>query len=268
MDLSVTATPNNGSWGIHGRILPYLEEASLYHRVDLETAWDHQNAIDGLRIALIQCPSDSGAIKLRVNIGKSDLYPTSYGFNFGTWFIFDPATGRGGDGPFFPNSHLPLAKIKDGISKTMMVAEVKAWTPYMRNGGPAQTEIPHTAEEAATIVASAAQFKTTGHTEWPDGRVHHTGFTATMTPNTRVPLAHDGKLLDADFNSWQEGKQGSAGHPTYAIVTSRSYHPGGVEIVMLDGSVVFVADAVDLSVWRAAATRKGGETGNEFGDLR
>lgn len=38
--------------------------------------------------------------------------------------------------------------------------------------------------------ASVTHEKTTGHTEWPDGRVHHTGFTATMTPNTYVPYVN------------------------------------------------------------------------------
>ena len=49
VDLSVTSTGNNGSWGVHGRVLPYLEEASLYSNVDTDIAWDFQAAIDGLR---------------------------------------------------------------------------------------------------------------------------------------------------------------------------------------------------------------------------
>ena len=42
VDLSVTSTANNGSWGVHGRILPYLEQGSLYDQVDLSIAWDFQ----------------------------------------------------------------------------------------------------------------------------------------------------------------------------------------------------------------------------------
>jgi prepilin-type processing-associated H-X9-DG protein len=52
----------------------------------------------------------------------------------------------------------------------------------------------------------------------------------------------------------------STTQPTYAAVTARSYHPGAVNVAMLDGSVRIVADDIDLAVWRAAGTRAGSET--------
>jgi prepilin-type N-terminal cleavage/methylation domain-containing protein/prepilin-type processing-associated H-X9-DG protein len=250
----------NGAWGIHGHILPYVEEESLRNLVDLNINWDTQQAINNVRIAIYSCPSDGLAAEVRdPGSPKPLLYSTTYGFNMGTWFVYDPATNTGGDGVFFPNSYTRLAKISDGTSKTLMVAEVKAWTHYTRNGGPSSTTIPKNADEAATIVASGAEYKNTGHTEWPDGRVHHTGFTATMPPNTFVKYVKGAEVLDADFNSWQEGKNGTSGSPTYAIITSRSYHAGTVNAAMVDGSVQSIGDDVDLLIWRAKATRAGGE---------
>jgi type II secretory pathway pseudopilin PulG len=261
VDLSVTATPNNGSWGVHGRVMPYAEQDNLRRLVNLEVAWDNQMAISGVQIPLFQCPSDVKKDEIRdPGGGKALLYPLNYGFNLGTWFVYDPATNEGGDGPFHPNSNLKLSQVVDGTSNTLAVAEVKAWTPYNRNGGPPSTAIPADAAAAATILASGTEAKDTGHTEWPDGRVHHTGFTAAMTPNTVVKMTLSGGEVDGDYNSWQEGKNGSAGKPTYAIVTSRSFHNGGVQTGLLDGSVRFVADEVDLAAWRAAATRNGGES--------
>ncbi len=260
VNLNVTSTGNNGSWGVHGRILHFLEQADLYNNVDINVAWDYQSAIDKLRIPVYACPSDAEADNVRdPGGGKVHLYATTYGFNLGTWFVFDPATRRGGDGAFYPNSHLPFSSFLDGTSNTLLVAEVKAWQKYMRNGGPPTTTIPNTADEAAVIVASGVQFKGTGHTEWPDGRVHHTGFTATLTPNTFVPYTTGGQTVDADYNSWQEGRDGSAGHPTFAIVTSRSFHPGVVQVALVDGSVRTIDDSIDLTSWRALATRAGGE---------
>lgn len=260
VDLSVTSTGNNGSWGVHGRILPFLEEGALYQNVNIEEAWDFQQAIDGLKISAFACPSDPGAaIERDPGGGKSRLWPTTYGFNMGTWFVYDPTTQTGGNGPFFPNSNLKLSRIPDGLSKTLVAAEVKAWTDYTRNGGPASEDIPETIEQALAMVESGAQDKGTGHTEWPDGRVHHTGFTATLTPNSFVPYEKEGQTVDADYNSWQEGKDGSAGAPTYAVITSRSHHPGGVNTSRLDGSVHFTSDDISLANWRALATRAGEE---------
>lgn len=264
VNLSVSATPNNGSWGVHGRILNYLEQQNVRNLVDVEIAWDNQMAISGLRISVFQCPSDAKALEIRdPGAGKALLYSTNYGFNIGTWFVFDPQTQEGGNGTFYPNSNLPLARFIDGTSHTLLTAEVKAWNPYTRNGGPATTNIPSTIEEASAMVASGSQEKNTGHTEWPDGRVHHTGFTTTMAPNTFVPYTMAGELVDADYNSWQEGKNGSAGNKTYAMITSRSFHPGQVQVALVDGSVQGVQDAVDLAVWRALSTRAGQEVTEE-----
>jgi prepilin-type N-terminal cleavage/methylation domain-containing protein len=261
VDLTTTATGNNVSWGVHGRILPYLEQAGLADRVDLSQGWDFQTAIDGVRVPVYACSSDPGARRVRdPGGGKVRLWPTTYGFNMGVYFVFDPTTGRGGDGAFYPNSFLRLAEFADGTGNTLLLAEVKAWQPYTRNGGPTQTQPPATSAQAAGLVSSAPDFKDTGHTEWPDGRVHHTGFTAALTPNTRTPYTRQDQLLDADYNSWQEGLNGRTGRPTYALVTSRSFHPGMVQVALVDGSVRPVADSIERAVWQALATRSGGET--------
>ncbi|QDV76157.1 DUF1559 domain-containing protein [Botrimarina mediterranea] len=266
VDVSTSATTvNNGSWGVHGRLLDYIEEGSLSQLVDLELGWDLQpnngQAFSNLQISVFQCPSDARAAEVRdPGSNRPLLYATNYGFNMGEWFVYDPTTNKGGRGMFYPNSHLPLAKVIDGTSKTLLAAEVKAWNPYTRNGGSPSETPPATVDDAATIVASGPDYKETGHTEWPDGRVHHTGFTTAMTPNTFVPYTNpNGLEVDADYNSWQEGKNGAGGEPTYAIITSRSHHAGQVQVAMVDGSVQAVTDGVELAVWRAMSTRDGEE---------
>ncbi len=266
IDTEITATGNNGSWGVHGRILPFLDQANLYNSVDLTIAWDFQQAIDGLKIPIYACPSDPRSDESR-NPGKGRpvLYPTTYGFNFGTWFVFDPITGRGGDGAFYPNAKLRMAAFTDGTSNTLLVAEVKAWTPYRRNGGPSTTTAPSSVTEAEVIVASGVQFKNTGHTEWPDGRVHHHGFTTTMPPNSQVSCSDGSNIFDeCDYNSWQEGKNGVNGSPSYAIITSRSYHDGLVNVGLADGSIRSISESLDKGVWRALGTRNGGEVIGQF----
>ncbi len=260
VDLSVSNTSNNGSWGVHGRILPFLERIDLHERVDLSVGWDHQMAIDGVKVEPYACPSDPGTDQPRYpGGGRPTLYPTSYGFNFGTWFVFNPQSRKGGDGMFYPNKLMRYRDCLDGTSHTLLVSEVKTWTHYMRNGGPPSTTQPINADELSLVAVTGSQFKNTGHTEWPDGRVHHTGFTTLMTPNTTVPLEVGGVEHDVDYNSWQEGKNGILGNPTYAAITSRSYHVGMVHAGFLDGSVTSITDSIDVDIWHAMGTRRGRE---------
>ena len=265
IDLAATSTGNNGSWSIHGRLLPYLEQGNLYERVDLTTAWDFQPIISGLKIPGYSCPSDPKSDEARdPGSGRPILYPTTYGFNFGTWFVYDPTTNQGGDGAFFPNSRHTLAAFTDGTSNTLMVAEVKAWTKYRRNAGPPSPAVPQTVADAEAAVASGEQFKGTGHTEWPDGRVHHQGITTTMPPNAVVQCTDGTTTWDCDYNSWQEGRNGINGAPSYAIITSRSYHTGMVQVTLMDGSARSISENIDLGIWRALGTRDGGEVLGEF----
>lgn len=260
VDLSVSATANNGSWGVHGRVLPYIEEQSLGDTIDLETGWDLQPQISNVRIEVFQCPSSQKASEVRTFTDQRPwLYPTNYGFNMGVWFVYDPKTNKGGDGLFYPNSNLKLSRITDGTSHTLMAAEVEAWTIYKRNAGPSGAAVPSDRAAWLAAVNSGSEEKDTGHTEWPDGRVHHSGFTATMPPNGENGYTYQGSIVSADYNSWQEGLNGNSGKPTYAMVTARSSHSGLINVAMADGSVQSVPDEVDLGVWRAMATRNGDE---------
>jgi prepilin-type processing-associated H-X9-DG protein len=45
-----------------------------------------------------------------------------------------------------------------------------------------------------------------------------------------------------------------------AILTVRSHHTGGVNASLLDGSVKFVSQTINIDVWRAVSTSAGGET--------
>jgi prepilin-type N-terminal cleavage/methylation domain-containing protein len=263
---------NNGSWSIHGRILPYIEEAAAAVKVNLEVAYDMPpNSTSGVpttRIAVFMGPSEAND-RVRLKSGVPFVYPHNYGFNFGSWFVYDPATGAGGNGVFFPNSRLKLGQVSDGASKTLCAAEVKAYTPYVRNtsdpGGAYPAGTPPADPTIVAGLASGGDAKigsdtnsNTGHTEWPDGRVNHSGFTATFPPNTKVPFTRNGAEYDIDYNSRQEGN--SATVRTFAAITARSYHAGTVNAARLDGSVHAVSDGMDPTVWRALSTRSGGES--------
>ncbi len=254
------------SWSVHARVLPYIEQGNLYRQIDLGSDWSTQFALDGLFLDLLVCPSDLNAERIRVPSGNRPRhYPTSYGFCMGTWFVFDPQTGRYGDGPFMPNTRFRLTSITDGTSNTLMAADVKAWTPTRRSGGPMPTTIPQSLAEVEALMNQGTVFRDNGHTEWFDGVVHHAGFTTVLTPNA-APRCNDGASIHfgCNYNSWQEGVNGLAGIPTYSATTARSYHPGGVNVSLMDASVRNVSENIDLRLWRALSTRDGNEVVGRF----
>jgi len=216
--------------------------------------------INRIRLSVYSCPSDPKADTSRdFGVGRPILFPTTIGFNFGTWFVYSVPTGQGSDGVFYPNSFTRLAALADGTSQTLLASEVKAWNPYIRNGGSPNVNAPLNAAELLAMASGAPEFRETAHTEWPDGRSSHTGFTTTMQPNTQVILVRGGIKHDIDYNSWLEGRNGLQGNPSYAAVTSRSYHTGLVNSLRADGSVSTTSSSVSLPVWRALGTRAGND---------
>ena len=124
--------------------------------------------------------------EVRLKNGDPYHYPLNYGVNCGVWKVFDPTDQSGGSGAFFPNSGLGTRNFGDGLSNTLMLAEVKGWTPYYRDGKNGTATLANDPDEICSLKGN---FKTeSGHTEWVDGRTHQAGFTATFTPNTKVSL--------------------------------------------------------------------------------
>jgi prepilin-type N-terminal cleavage/methylation domain-containing protein len=265
------AVTGNSSWSVHGRISPYLDQVNLFNQIDLQKGWsDPVNApiVSGFRVPVYVCPSDPKTDLPRAASGVN-LYCTNYGFNFGTWFYFDPTTGKGGDGLFYPNSSITFGSLTDGTSNTLLASEVKSWQAYTRNAPPPSTNVPASLAEVVAAVdvglkdrIQPATQDGTGHTEWANGHGHHSGFTTTMGPNTKVLWTYSGVTYDADFASRQEGSNTTLA--SYGAITSRSYHTGIVHSLLADGAVRSVSENIDLILWRSLGTRSGSEVVGEF----
>jgi prepilin-type N-terminal cleavage/methylation domain-containing protein len=253
-DYPVAATGDG--WSLQARILPYIEQQNLENLCDFTKSYAVQGAVTQTRVALYQCPSEANN-RERPD-GAITHYPITYGINFGTWQVYNPTTRQSGDGAFAVNNPQRMGAYLDGTSNTMGIAEVKAFTPYLRDGGMPSTWSGAPPATPAAVTAFGGSFKTdSGHTEWVDARVHQTGFTTVFTPNTVVPFTNGGIIYDVDFNSSREGK--TTNQITFAAVTSRSYHHSMVHVLMMDGSARSVNNTVTLDTWRALGTRAGGE---------
>lgn len=255
-------TTVRGSWSIHAKLLPFAEGLNAHNRIDFSTDWHEQvtSGVPSLRVPMYQCASDYNA-DVRMRDGSPYVHSTSYGFNMGTWLIHDPTTNQVTDGTFRVNEAALMSDIFDGTSNTLCAADVKSFTPYIRNVTPIDPTLPTSSDQ---FVGTTGQLKlglnkhdNTGHTVWVDGRVHHAGFTTVFTPNTKVIYNYMGREFDIDYSSQQEGRDLT--RPTYAAVTSRSFHPRGVNVCRMDGSTNFISNTIDVAVWRALGTTGSGE---------
>ncbi len=264
--------PNQYRWSAQARILPYIEQNGIaanvnfnedYHNVYLNGA-----LLKSLRIPNLICPDEvRDEQRADAATGEPTDYLLNYAVNCGIWKVYDPRDQSGGEGAFYPNAGLGTNSFSDGLSNTLMLSEVRGWQPYYRDGNAGTATIASTTSEICSL---AGNFKAdSGHTEWHDGRVHQAGFTATFTPNTQVLCTNGGTTYDVDWNNhrtvgWDPANPTAylaQTNVTYAAVTSRSYHSGNlVNTARMDGSVEAVIGDVDLLVWRALATRDGGET--------
>jgi prepilin-type processing-associated H-X9-DG protein len=76
--------------------------------------------------------------------------------------------------------------------------------------------------------------------KWLDGHYGNTLYNHFYPPNPKT---------------WDCGN----GSHNKALSTARSNHPGGVNLLLCDGSVRFVSDTISLDTWRALATREAGD---------
>lgn len=259
------AAGNMAGWSLHGLILPYVDQATVYDQVDFKLGYNlapsvnfgggNVRKIASLRIPTYVCPSEMRDQGRTDAAGAQIHWCLNYGANVGTWFVYDTASRRTGNGAFRAGELTPMAHVSDGTSNTLAFAEVKAYTSMHRNLD-LQTEPTNITPEMVASLGGELKAEY-AHTEWVDGRVNQAGFTAYFTPNTKCPGTANGRIVDFDWTNHQEGRVPSA--PTWAIVTSRSYHQGGVSVAMVDGSTRFISQSIDLATWQKLAARNDGQ---------
>ena len=85
------------------------------------------------------------------------------------------------------------------------------------------------------------------------------------TPVHTVAHTVGGETYDIDYTSCREDKPTSTcTGPTYAAVTSRSYHEGIVNVLLLDGSSRSVGDSIDATIWNHLGARNDATAIGEF----
>jgi hypothetical protein len=253
----------SNSWSAPARLLPYIEQENLFRQIDFNTPYSAQPNVSMSRIATFVCPAEVNDVGKANATGVVVHWPINYTVNVGTWQVWDPTTGTGGDGAFVPTTPLRPQNFSDGMSNTLAFSEVKAYTSQLTKGGNPNVATAALPASPTALVALGGTVKVGtpgvggGHTEWVDGKILETGFTTLFPPNTRIAYVSGADSYDVDFITANEGN--TTNQFAYAAVTARSYHADGVNALRMDGSVKFQSNTIRPEVWRALGTRAGGE---------
>lgn len=259
-----SAVTTTNAWSGMARILPHIEQENLFRGIDFAVSYNTQPGISSKRVSTFMCPSEANDKGYGTDpVFGNKHWPINYGLNNGTWAVMtSKAVGmRTGDGAFGPNLANKPSDFTDGLSNTLAVTEVKAFTNRVAGATNVAT-FPSPPKPPTTLSSlSLGSFNLTSytHVEWVDGKVHETGFTTVFTPNTKVIYSSGGTNFDVDLVMATESNTGD----TYAAVTARSYHAGGVNALFMDGSVRLISNSLSLETYRALGTRAGGEVASD-----
>ena len=286
---SVVAPTGNDGISFYIQILPYIEASTLKDLYDENTQPRKQLAkVFSSPEPTMQCPSDTPvqvpyaqgftpadpATKLGTGDTAQD-YKGNYGINWGTgywlqnrtvpttsptvWDFTTQSKRPGLPGPFEDTEKLgtkevskpiKLKQISDGTSKTLLLMEM-IQSP---TGGPPDAEIDRRAR-LWIPVSSTYQISTL---LVPNSGPCGSG----LSIDDKLGCGKDkGFCLDRPSENPPCSRSGTASDYTLA---SRSKHPGGVSVAFCDSSVRFIADDVDLQIWRGYGSRAGQEVGGEL----
>jgi prepilin-type processing-associated H-X9-DG protein len=214
-------------------------------------------------LATLLCPSD---VFRRLQDYSSSL---NYLLATGTTYPLSPRNPSGvpTTGVYFENSAVSFAAIRDGTSQTVAVSETvksdlmigsQVWdgiSPIngfvLTRGNDNVSNGPEITDYATQCTGAGLTLQNTRGSRWPYGAPGHTMYNHIRTPNDKGEDCRGGLPHSNRTNYWWDRLSDD--------VTARSRHPGGVNALACDGSVRFVKDTVNVSVWRGLGTIAGGE---------
>jgi prepilin-type N-terminal cleavage/methylation domain-containing protein/prepilin-type processing-associated H-X9-DG protein len=265
-------------WAAHGAMLQFLEQTATYNAINFFWSPDEppNQTVDNTQILTYLCPSDPNATSN--TLGDNGILTTGNNNYFAS---IGPTTdfrvGLPTSAPSFaanPTAGLfafqqskSIARMIDGTSNTIAFAESTVGIPGQRARqkliGLVNVAIPATALQAnassnpsgvlAGINACSAAWQAGANSSvdiqrgdsWQQGAMCMTMFNTICTPNDQA-------------DEWAYcSNSGSGACSNYS--NADSYHPGGVNVLMGDGSVKFFKNSINQQTWWALGSIAGNE---------
>lgn len=270
-------------WSGVSMLLPFMEQDNVYKLIDWNYRWDadiagvstNNTGPARARISAFTCPSDPGASAAYT----ANISPISYCLSAGpasAWSV-----GANKPGLVTYRGYTRMRDIIDGSSNSIGMSEARIglnkgqWDPAkrprdpsyrvvtgtsLRRGSAPTTIFSNNAADIAVIntyySACLAMYDAgsgwSGESDeqgrfWASGRAYWGPYMTTLVgPNKGPSCDVDTSPTDID------------------IKDPSSYHTGGVQALLLDGSVKFVSENIDQPTWIGVGTINGGEVIGEW----
>jgi prepilin-type N-terminal cleavage/methylation domain-containing protein/prepilin-type processing-associated H-X9-DG protein len=235
-------------------ILPYLEKGAIFQAINFSMAFNPpaggngvNDTVSTLLIAGFSCPSDPTSNQIDQNNRREGNYVVNWGnsnwaqANTISGTTYNPFVGNPLappnpvnflGAPFTMDKSFGIQNITDGTSNTLLMAEV--------------------------IIGATA----------PTNQYEHRGdiynddyncamFNAYTPPNSTIPDWIANSYCRYPYLTNPPCANTSTAPNSYNA--SRSYHPGGVNALLADGSVKFFKNSTNVATWRALGSSQGGE---------
>ncbi|OJW08528.1 MAG: hypothetical protein BGO49_12625 [Planctomycetales bacterium 71-10] len=269
-------------WGPSGMLsmLPFIEQGALWNAYNVgsvnsnqATGWGDYNkntTVFNTQVAAFLCPTDG---KER-NVSLSN-YVGNYGGPYqmapytGT-YIPTPSNAEAAGGLTTTSATVTISAISDGTSNTALFSEVLTGPTDASTARPGQMP-------KAKRVYFLANDKITTFTASAQSANDNLALCYALPPTTQgVGGARGDWFLSYPFYvnygtynhfgtpntiacSTAQGGGNATGQDRFGPAPPSSNHSGGVNMLLADGSVKFIKDAISRPTWWALGTRNGGE---------
>lgn len=241
---------NNNRLGGLVFLLPFVEQAPLYDQISggggvsnygtmgpapwITTNWPHWRAT----IPVFNCPSQPG-------INLDAIGDTNYAMCVGDSVAAITGTNTTQNrGVFMRNISFGFRDVTDGTSNTIAYGEISNPTARDVRGGVAEATFTTSTNAPETCQAQRDPNKknqyVTGVTvrtwrgfRWTDGIVSASGFQTILPPNSP----------SCSQSAWDG---------SWGLYSAGSFHPGGVQVTLVDGAVRFIPETIDTGNQQAS----------------
>ena len=269
--------PGTGTKRLAGlvKILPQIEQANLYTRYDQTLQWSDPNAtmrsVVSTRLPAFECPSSAANLRLD---GDPDVTTTPSGFAANMVATSDYALSKGVDvgiNPYLPTASQSVFPVTGNFTDPTAPANKYFAGMHAQNADSKFRDVTDGLSNTISVIESAGRPtvyrrgpKAFGAV--PTNRVNAGGWCRPASDILVMSQRADGSALGGTtpFNATNGHDVGAESYPTgaYGVQgTSQpfSFHTGGAQFLFGDGSVSFISENIDLTLFAGLVTRGNGE---------